>query len=486
MKSRSTLFLTGFVLGVGSVLGIGGAASAMLGSSVFPDVQYNAYYDGAVGELSADGIIRGYDNGRFGPDDYVTRGQVAVMMQRLRNDLLGINVNSSRSTSTSSRSSRSTSSSTSSSSSQSSSSSYITERGQFRFTTSTFRASEINKKVSVSVVRTGGNTGTAKIDYRLIAGTATETDDYVAQSGTITLENKETSKIIVITLKDDTIAEGDETFTIELYNPQNDVGLAQPSTATIVIEDNESSGSSGSSAGSTGSAGASIPSQGLLSLGGSKLSILEGDTLTVTVDRIGGSSGEVSVEYATIQGSAGGSDFTSANGTLTFSSGETSKTFTVATTENTSLTGNKTFTISLTSPTGGSQLGDHPSASVTIVDDDNNAINYGSGSVRFEDDEFTADVDDGFALVHVERIGGALSTISVDYKTNGGSAIAGSNYVAVNGTLTFRPGETQKSFRIPLYDTSSSVTGKTINISITNPQNTTLADSGYGTVTLQN
>lgn len=49
---------------------------------IFPDVGSNAYFSSAVQDLSRIGIVRGYDNGNFGPGDYVTRGQVAVMIQR--------------------------------------------------------------------------------------------------------------------------------------------------------------------------------------------------------------------------------------------------------------------------------------------------------------------------------------------------------------------------------------------------------------------
>jgi cysteine-rich repeat protein len=51
-------------------------------TGAFLDVDGNAYYFSAVESLSRLGIVRGYDNGRFGPDDKVTRGQVAVMIDR--------------------------------------------------------------------------------------------------------------------------------------------------------------------------------------------------------------------------------------------------------------------------------------------------------------------------------------------------------------------------------------------------------------------
>ena len=56
---------------------------------MFSDVRIGTFYDEAVGELHNLGIVQGYDDGRFGPNDYVTRGQIAVLMKRLRDELMG-------------------------------------------------------------------------------------------------------------------------------------------------------------------------------------------------------------------------------------------------------------------------------------------------------------------------------------------------------------------------------------------------------------
>jgi hypothetical protein len=48
----------------------------------FPDVDENAYYSDSTLWVRNMGLIEGYDNGDFGPDDPVTRGQLAVILER--------------------------------------------------------------------------------------------------------------------------------------------------------------------------------------------------------------------------------------------------------------------------------------------------------------------------------------------------------------------------------------------------------------------
>src|SRR5262249_50623274 len=99
-----------------------------------------------------------------------------------------------------------------------------------------------------------------------------------------------------------------------------------------------------------------------------------GGTLTVTVTRTGGTSGTVSVNYATSNGTAtAGSDYTAASGTLTFANGEASKTFTVAALEDIAVEGNETLTLTLSAPTGGATLGSPSSVTFTIVDNDSSS-----------------------------------------------------------------------------------------------------------------
>lgn len=48
----------------------------------FDDVAQDAYYAAATGWAAANGVVIGYDNGRFGPEDPVTREQMATILYR--------------------------------------------------------------------------------------------------------------------------------------------------------------------------------------------------------------------------------------------------------------------------------------------------------------------------------------------------------------------------------------------------------------------
>lgn len=55
---------------------------AVSGGSPFTDVTAGTWYTNAVAWASAEGIVGGYGDGRFGPNDNITREQLAVMLWR--------------------------------------------------------------------------------------------------------------------------------------------------------------------------------------------------------------------------------------------------------------------------------------------------------------------------------------------------------------------------------------------------------------------
>ncbi len=99
------------------------------------------------------------------------------------------------------------------------------------------------------------------------------------------------------------------------------------------------------------------------------------DSLTLTVNRVGGSSGSVTVDYATQDATAiAGADYQTSLGTLSFADGITSQSFSVPIINDADTEGTETFVVALSNPTGGAVLGSPSSADVAIQDDESIAL----------------------------------------------------------------------------------------------------------------
>ncbi|WP_164472569.1 carboxypeptidase regulatory-like domain-containing protein [Cohnella candidum] len=114
------------------------------------------------------------------------------------------------------------------------------------------------------------------------------------------------------------------------------------------------------------------PHPGVLQLSQSEYSVIENaGTLTVTVNRTGGSDGNIGVEYCDCAITATRNvDYQYVHGWLQFADGETSKTFQVHIIDDTAVEGPETFRLLLKGTTGGATLANPPYSIVTIVDDD--------------------------------------------------------------------------------------------------------------------
>ena len=98
--------------------------------------------------------------------------------------------------------------------------------------------------------------------------------------------------------------------------------------------------------------------------------IESGLSATITVTRMGDTSTQASVEFATSDGGATQKgDYTFAVGTLTFAAGETSKSFPVLTVDDVFQEGTETFSVALSNPIG-TIIGARSVAAVAIFDND--------------------------------------------------------------------------------------------------------------------
>ncbi|MBI5413155.1 S-layer homology domain-containing protein [Candidatus Peregrinibacteria bacterium] len=72
---------------VGSLISLGIAYAIYTPLKVFPDVNYNAYYGDSLKIMQERGVISGYSNGKFGPNDAVTRAQIVTILNKYEDSL---------------------------------------------------------------------------------------------------------------------------------------------------------------------------------------------------------------------------------------------------------------------------------------------------------------------------------------------------------------------------------------------------------------
>jgi Calx-beta domain/Carboxypeptidase regulatory-like domain len=92
-------------------------------------------------------------------------------------------------------------------------------------------------------------------------------------------------------------------------------------------------------------------------------------------------------------------------------------------------------------------------------------------TVGFESEDNPVAENGGVTTVTVLRGGDAIGTDTVDYATSNGSAVAGTDYTATSGTLTFGDGVTSQTITIPIVDNSLLDGSRTINLTLSNPSN---------------
>ena len=77
----------------------------------------------------------------------------------------------------------------------------------------------------------------------------------------------------------------------------------------------------------------------------------------------------------------------------------------------------------------------------------------------------------------------AAGEVTVKYATSDGTATAGDDYTAVNGTLTFEPGQTRKTILVPTIVDTVDDEGETMTLTLSEPSGAVISDSeGVGTI----
>ena len=193
-----------------------------------------------------------------------------------------------------------------------------------------------------------------------------------------------------------------------------------------------------------------------------------------------GSKGTLDVQCQTADGTAvAGVDYVNTTTTLHWDNGDVSeKTVTIPFINGGGIGGTKTFFVNLVNPllngsSAPSLLGTVTNAAATIVNDNN------YGTFQFSAPSYVVnEATNGFATVTVTRTGSALSSATLNIATADGTAVAGVNYIATNGTLSFVQGQTAASFTVHLLDDGViNVIPFNFNVILSNPSTGALLGS---------
>ena len=291
------------------------------------------------------------------------------------------------------------------------------------------------------------------VAYATRNGTATAGSDYEAVSDTLTFQPGDTEETVGVSVLDDTVAEDLETFMVELSSALG-ATIGDHSGAATIIDDDEG---------------------GTPSLRLDDVSVAEGGTAAFTVTLSVPAPGQITVAYATMDGSAlAGLDYMTTTGTLRFAANETTKTISVPVVNDQVAEQTEHFTVELSNPTGAT-LADRTGTG-TITDDDqgrNPGLAIRDAEVR----------EGGTALFLVRLSTESSQEVTVVYRTVDGTADAGTDYTSNQGTLRFAAGTVEQTIAVQTLDDGAAEPTETFTVALSSATNATLErNTATGTI----
>ncbi len=297
---------------------------------------------------------------------------------------------------------------------------------------------------------------TVTVDYTTVDGTAVAGSDYTVTAGTLTFAANTVQQSIIVPVTGDTLNEADETFQVRLSNATNATIATAQATGTITNDDP------------------------VVTVSVGDLSITEGSGGTVTAQvpvTLSAAAGQdVSVGYTTSNLTATTADYTTTTGTLTFPAGTTSLTIPVPIATDLAAEPDETFRMTLRTPVNVTIA--RAQATITILNDDNSpTISIANLNVN-EGNTGTANASFTVTLSHPSS-----SVITVNYATSDGSAIAGVDYTAASGQLSFAANATSRTITVPIIGDTIDEPNETFTVTLSTPVNATIAN-GQATGTI--
>ena len=333
------------------------------------------------------------------------------------------------------------------------------DRAPVAISSAAHAATTDDTSIDVTVTRTGNTTIPVTVAYSTANGTATAGADYTATMGTLAFDPGQTSKTITVPLSRNRAAANGVQFTLGLSSPTDGALLNGLTSTTVTI---------------------SNPYAPVQFDAATYTATTDDTGVTVNVTRTGNTAVAASMNYATANGTATTTvDYMAASGTLSFAAGEVSKSITVPLLGNVEAPGDRAFTVVLSNPGGAAVAGPVTTATVTVQNP--------YSPVRVGAAGYTVSTDDATATVTVVRTGNVSLPGTVGFETADITALAGEDYTARTGVLSFAAGETSKTIAVTLGNNHQAADGVTFSVALADTTGAALVEGSSSTiVTIQN
>ena len=314
----------------------------------------------------------------------------------------------------------------------------------------------ISHTVNITVELAAVSSVTATVAFATADGTAIAGQDYQPISGTLTFAPAQTVQTVPVVILGNEVDDPHRAFTLQLANPTHAViGMGQ-ATVTILDDDGQ-------------------PELHL----SPAVSAVEGATAVLTVTLVPPSGQTVAVDFSTADGSADPTDYTPISGTLVFTPGQTVHAVTIPTTDDALAEDEEQFTLVLSNATNGLIISG--TAVITLHDNDSPP----TLSLPAELSVWEGQTGTSVLTVTVSLSAPSGQTVAVDYATADGSAVAGEDYTAVSGTLTFTPGQTAHTILVPIHGDTLHELDEALTLTLSNASNGVLG-TAEATLIIQN
>ena len=298
---------------------------------------------------------------------------------------------------------------------------------------------------------------TVAVSFATGSGTAISGSDFVSRSGTVRFGPGVTSRRISVVVNSDVLNEADENFFVNLTGATNAVVVDGQGVGTITNDD---------------------PLPGLAINDVTVRETNTGSVNAVFTVRLSAPSGRpVSAEFVTSDNTATSpEDYVSTSGTVTFTPGVVTQTIAVAVNGDTVTETSESFFVVLLGATNATATDSFGIGNITN-DDANPSITIADATVT---EPLAGSINAAFT---VSLTNPSELTVTVRYAASNGTAVAGSDYTATSGTLTFAPRVTSQTIEVPVLADATAEAVQTFRVNLVVPTNATIRDGvGVGSI----